>query len=186
MSLDLERIVKFFPAYDKRSSDPKKNHGIHGVELLMALKGDMGAVQFKLFTNWMLPHVAKEHDVSFLARPDATTLKVFYHPMPADLGYHSKVPRYEGQEAMGAIRYSFAESEESLKLGDSEVKVPKRVETGTVTTCEFTGGPCYYDGSTLNADRIFHVLLEEGDSGVWRELEAYYKETFLAEVKGTL
>lgn len=82
----MERIVKFTPAFDRRDPDPSKNYGIHGVEMAMALKGDLGAVQFVLYTNWHLPHV----------RPTLSDLS----PLPADLGYHSPRPRYEGQQAV--------------------------------------------------------------------------------------
>jgi hypothetical protein len=95
----LERITEFAPAFDKRDPDPKKNYGIHGVDLRMVLKGEEGAVQFVLFTGWMLPHVAKELI-------------------------------------------------------------------------------CYYDGSGLNAERIFGVMLREGSDGVWKALEEYYEEIF--------
>jgi hypothetical protein len=39
-------------------------------------------------------------------------------------------------------------------------------------------GHCYYDGSGLNAKRIYDVLLREGSDGVWRELEEYYRYLF--------
>lgn len=186
----LERIVRFYPAYDKRDPDPKKNYGIHGVELLMLVKGEKGAVQFKLSTNWQLPHVTKEtvertiakaavhgatampqvksitggsfedvermmESVSRLAglgprrtMLDSIDLKCFFLPTPVDLGYHSYTPHYEGQEPVSS-------------------------------ECEWLGGkPCYYDGSTLNAERIFDVLVAEGDEGVWRELEVYYMDLF--------
>jgi len=45
------------------------------------------------------------------------------------------------------------------------------------TRSSFVGG-CQYDGSSLNAERIYNVLLEEGDLGVWRELETYYNRLF--------
>jgi hypothetical protein len=38
------------------------------------------------------------------------------------------------------------------------------------------GGKCYYDGSGLNADSTYQMLLEKGDSGVWADLEEYYNE----------
>lgn len=138
----MEKIVQFLPAFDKRNSDPSKNYGIHGVDLRMILKGDNGAVQFVLYTNWQLSHVQAETDRKYFD-------KFFYQPMPADLGYHSPTPRYEGQDKM---------------------------------KCDlFPSGECYYDGSSLNAQRIFNVLLVEGDEGVWRELEKYYKELFDSE-----
>jgi hypothetical protein len=69
-------------------------------------------------------------------------------PMPTDLGYHSPVPMHEGQ-------------------------------TSISETCEFIGGgPCYYDGSTLNAEDPFDVLTDEGEEALWKFLEQYYEATF--------
>jgi hypothetical protein len=136
----MERIIKFRPAYDKRHTDPKRNYGIHGVELLFLLKGEEGAVQFVLYTNWHLPHVQKELELK--------SSHIHCHPMPADLGFHSPKPMYEGQ-------------------------------TSLTEDCEYLDGkPCFYDGSTMNAERVFNVLLEKGDEGVWSELESYYKSVF--------
>lgn len=140
------------PAYDKRNPDPARNYGIHGVDLRMYVIGARGAVQFVLYTDWHLPHVDDELRAKG-ARLQAT---------PADLGYHSPIPTYEGQESWGR------------------------------DNCELLGGcRCYYDGSGLNAERIFDVLRAEGSDGVWRELEAYYDEALpsldeiaLARVKG--
>lgn len=139
-----ERIVHFAPAFDKRNPDPKKNYGIHGVELRMVLKGPLGATQFALFTNWQLPHVTEETMARCLGRPDRIGLKVSFLAIPADLGYHWLAPQYEGQSARD---------------------------------CEYTAsGRCYYDRNVLNAERIYETLLREGSDGVWRELEAYYRE----------
>ena len=45
--------------------------------------------------------------------------------------------------------------------------------------CDFLpSGKCFYDGSVLNAERIRDIMLLEGDTGVWRELESYYKTIF--------
>jgi hypothetical protein len=44
--------------------------------------------------------------------------------------------------------------------------------------CPVLNGTCYYDGSGLNANRVFHVLLNEGSDGVWREMEAEYERVF--------
>lgn len=141
----MEKIIRLYPAYDKRHSDPNKNYGIHGVDLKFVLMGESGAVQFNLFTNWQLPHVTKEHLTK--ATNSERDIELFFMPMPADLGYHSKVPHYSSQLTMSE-------------------------------NCEFTGGVCYYDGSTLNAERVYDILLEEGSDGVWKELEEYYNSVF--------
>jgi hypothetical protein len=136
-----EKLITFTPAYDKRHPDPSKNYGIHGVSIKFVLIGSEGATQFVLYTNWQLPHVTKEHLDKQLG------VELFFMPMPADLGYHSKVPHYEGQEPIEQ-------------------------------NCEYTKGPCYYDGSGLAAERVYKVLLEKGDEGVWGELEKYYYDIF--------
>lgn len=141
MTTEFERIVTFSPAFDKRSADPSKNYGIHGVELRMILKGPKGATQFVLYTNWMLPHVDEE---TWRSGKSRETLRILTRPIPADLGYHWHAPRHEGQTPM---------------------------------KCDLMPtGSCYYDGSSLNAERIFDVLRDEGSDGVWRELEALYRD----------
>lgn len=142
-----EQIVTFRPAYDRRHTDPSKNYGVHGVDLRMVLKGPAGAVQFVVYTNWHLPHVQAEFDARHTSGWGTHT---FCHPLPADVGYHSPVPQYEGQDAM-----------------DRE--------------CEYTGGVCYYDGSGLQAEEMFNLLVREGSDAVWADLERRYHELF-AEV----
>jgi hypothetical protein len=90
----MEKIVTITAAYDKRHDDPSKNYGVHGCELRMVLRGELGATQFVLFTNWQLPHVAEE----FKARDVSRSL---LEPMPAGFGYHSPKPMYEGQDVVG-------------------------------------------------------------------------------------
>jgi len=191
---EFTQIVDFFPAFDKRDPDPKKNYGIHGVELRMVLKGPEGAVQFVLYTQWMLPHVQKETDERIVEEivacgPDFESalicgqrnLDVFHHPMPYDLGYHSPKPMYEGHKAQGSEKYDIQAMLRNAKRmvqggnANEEVSQP----TGTFFACPYLDGkPCYYDGSGLNAERIFDILVKEGSAGVWRELEVYYRETF--------
>ena len=82
----MKREIRIRPAFDKRDPDPSKNYGIHGAELAFYLSGEKGAVQFVIYTGWHLPHVASEIGVSA--------------PMGADVGYHSKVQLYGGQESI--------------------------------------------------------------------------------------
>lgn len=142
---EFTKEILFHPAYDKRNPEPSKNYGIHGVTLTFLLKGPLGATQFVLYTNWQLPHVEKEQEHRVV---DREYPHLMCKPMPADLGYHSPIPIYDGQTTVRGA-------------------------------CEWLDGkPCYYDGSSLNAERIFDVLRAEGHEGVWRELEEYYRDTF--------
>jgi hypothetical protein len=49
--------------------------------------------------------------------------------------------------------------------------------------CEVLGGPCYYDGSSLNAERLIRPFLEGGSEAVWRELEDFYRSTFAQAIE---
>ena len=143
----LERSVTFSAAYDKRDKDPCKDYGIHGVEIKFLLKGAEGATQFVLYTNWHLPHVTKEMSMRYY-EPIDNDPHWMERPQPADLGYHSLVPQYDGQTVV---------NEECSVLD---------------------GRPCYYDSFGLRAEVVYHELLTKGDQGVWAALEEEYKRLF--------
>ena len=68
--------------------------------------------------------------------------------MPADLGYHAREPQYEGHRQ-------------------------------ATSSCEYCGGePCYYDGSGLHASDALYALVNQGEEGLWKFLEAYYLAIF--------
>ena len=94
----MEKIITFNPAYDKRDPDPKKDYGVHGVDIKFLLKGKKGATQFILYTGWQLPHVQKEME-------NQPNWKILSKPLPADLGYHSPVPMYSDQPVMKDCPY---------------------------------------------------------------------------------
>jgi len=139
--MTFERKIQFDPGFDKRSNDPKTNYGIHGMQIRFILKGPKGAIQFMIMTDWQLPHVRKEmqakHGHYFSMGP-----------MPADVGYHSYEPRYDGQEPIS----------QTCEILD--------------------GKPCYYDGSSLCADELFDIFVTEGEGAMWKYLENVYQETF--------
>jgi len=140
----LTREVHFSPGYDKRSTNPNKNYGISGMHIYFILKGELGAINFSMLTQWYPKYVQEE-----LFNKGTLQYSWFEpQPMATDLGYHTTYPQYDGQEI----------SHES---------------------CAFLNGrPCYYGGSTLNAEPIRDIFLTEGDEGVWRELELRYIEEF--------
>jgi len=140
---DFERTIEFKPAFDKRDPNPAKNYGVHCVEMRWLLKRPKGIIQFVLYTGWHLPHVQEELQAKCHERKSCPLSS-----LPADIGYHSPVPVYEGQ--------------------------------GFVTeSCPYLGGvPCYYDGSSLNAEPIFEKLVTLGHEAVWKEMEKWYYNTF--------
>jgi hypothetical protein len=150
---ELQRELIVYPAYDRRS----EGYGQHCVDMLWLVKGELGVIQFRLFTGWSAAVIGKP-DLDWsdlhatLPRMYETTEKV-WPPMPADIGYHSPVPKYEGQEPMGKCDL-----------------LPQ--------------GFCYYDGSGLNADRYFSILVHEGGEALWKALEQYYAELFETTLAG--
>lgn len=55
------RSVHFYPAWDKRSDDPKKDYGVSGVNIHMRLVDDDWAAELVMLTPWMLPAVQQWH-----------------------------------------------------------------------------------------------------------------------------
>lgn len=143
-----ERKFEITPAWDKRSSDPNKNYGIGAATMRFYIIGEKGAVQFTLMTGWY-PHIIKKTTFDDWSDWNQLRISIQPHdePMPCDLGYHSRVPRYEGQTLMD-------------------------------DTCPIINGPCYYDGSGLNAYKPFSILVHDGSERLWEFLEHYYRETF--------
>lgn len=52
-------------------------------------------------------------------------------------------------------------------------------EGHTSMKCELLpGGKCYYDGSSLQAEKPYEVYLKDGDEGLWKYLEEEYYYRF--------
>ena len=51
-------------------------------------------------------------------------------------------------------------------------------QTEVSADCEFTGGPCFYDGSGLDAMDGMYALVNGGDEALWAFLDAYYEHVF--------
>lgn len=97
----MEKIITFLPAYDKRNPKPAKDYGIHGVELRMILKGELGAVSFLLMTNWHLPHIVQEQEQKHKDFIPGVLLR----PLPADISYHSYKPLHDFQTEPNPCTY---------------------------------------------------------------------------------
>ena len=90
-----EKEIVLSPAYDKRHKNPEKNYGIRDVKLRFYLKKNNRAIQFIVSTGWQLPHITDEM-LNKYTSPDE--IRLFFCPTSYDLGYHSPVPMYDGQE----------------------------------------------------------------------------------------
>lgn len=145
----MKKEITFVPAFDKRNSNPSKSYGIHGVDIKFIYGDGRGYVQFVLYTNWQLPSVEEEA----LAKANSS---------------------------IATNRYPFVMWQKPM-AADLGYHSPTPIFEGQdpMDNCHLLGGgKCYYDGSRLNAERIFTVLREQGSEGVWSELESYWKELF--------
>lgn len=144
----LEHKIEFEPAFDRRDPDPKKNYGIHGLTMKFLVIGKKGAIQFVIYTNWHLPAV-QEWLIGKCKGSDRNGYAFCsLKPMAADIGYHSLNPQYEGQSKM-------------------------------IDNCPYLNDkPCYYDGSSLQAERYLDILIQYGAGKLWEELDARYQATF--------
>jgi hypothetical protein len=147
---ELRREVRFDPGYDHREDDKGKpsgqRRGQHGMQIRFLLHGDLGTVQFVLGTDWVPTHVV-----------DGPWGKKL------DRSKDPAVVRCAGLFPM------------PVDLGH-HWRTPVYEGEYQRDHCEWIDGPCFYDGSGLNADPVAVALFTEGDAGVWRHLEAYYAE----------
>lgn len=113
--------------------------------------------------------------------------KFLFAPLPADIGYHSPKPMFEGHEAMGSKRRTG--EHEFIALGtnpdgtDKMVEMPIYEDTppNEIPNCEYLGCPCYYDGSSLQAEEYYKILATFGEEALWTALEDYYNNRFETE-----
>jgi hypothetical protein len=80
--------------FDRRNDDPKKNYGLHGLDIWFILQGPKGAVQYAVTVQINLPHVAEERGKWTYEYGLGSIFSGF------DVGYHSPVAQYEGQTQM--------------------------------------------------------------------------------------
>lgn len=186
----MERITRFRPAYDKRNpNDPKKDYGIHCMEIWMVVKGQEGAVHFGFMTGMYLASTMDEYLKT--GRANATKLSsgnwyYFNKPMGIDVGYHAKVSQYDDQE----VRWPTKMKKKNPNLPDPGLNATQKEREKYLSNvkwekvgkkapdCEWLGVPCYSDGSAMRAEKFLEVLLSEGDEEIWKMLEEDYRERF--------
>lgn len=148
-----KKSISIDGGWDKRDPDPKKDYGIHGCQLRFLLEGKEGFVSFVLYTDWMPLAVQKERmgkDVaSTTLYPSVCQVVTGVQPTGADIGYHSPKPLRPWQKPSD--------------MGKCDL---------------VAGGKCYYDGSGLAAEVVRDAMLVDGDKGIWREMQKYYRAQF--------
>lgn len=129
--------------------------------------------------------------------------EVLFKALPADIGYHSPKPMWEGQKPVGSTRLKKKEPIVIKKEGpgldldpltgdtledlsrefDNMMSRYEDTPEDEIPVCEYIGTKCYCDGSALRADDYYQILIHKGEEALWKALEDYYNETFGEEVK---
>jgi hypothetical protein len=89
----LDHKVVVEPGHCMLHKDPDKNYGVAACRIWFYAIGPKGAVQFRIGTDWY-PEAARRHLSKFPHREER-------QPQGWDIGYHSRVPIYDGQTSMG-------------------------------------------------------------------------------------
>lgn len=150
------REVVFEPGHPLTlGTGPSSNYGRGALKIRFLLHGPKGSVQF-FWSTGITPERAVERDVFSRASG------------PFAAGHV-----YEHQEWMHSAPTGF-------DLGYHS-DAPQYDEHDTYE-CEYRpGGKCYYDGSSLAADRILELFLTQGEDAMWEALRERYNSQFEAD-----
>lgn len=147
-----KKIIEWTPAFDRTNPDPKKNYGIGSVQIRFMLKGKKGVVQFLMGTGWYLPEVQERILRNSPSHVHSYAYGEYYscslEPHAWDIGYHSYEPMYKGQDSI-------------------------------TDHCQYLENKrCYYDGSGVDAEKYYNILVSKGEKELWGALGKYYMDTF--------
>lgn len=84
----MKKKISFNPSWDKRNTVPGKNYGVHGVEMIWTLTGSKGAIQWEVFTGWMLKSLRNENPEYYGFESSSVS--------GAFVAFHSKKPLHKG------------------------------------------------------------------------------------------
>jgi hypothetical protein len=144
------RRVDLSPSFDRRDPNPSINYGIGAMRIWFHLIGPKGSVQWQIGTNWYCKS-AQSHLSCLPERLSSAA-----------------------ENALGGNRYQ----PQGWDLGYHSPVPIYDGQTPIWDDCHVIGGPCYYDGSSLNAELLTDGFLEGGERFLWPALEAYYRHTF--------
>ena len=107
-----------------------------------------------------------------LRKPDAVMQFVVYS------GWHLKHVRNEGTVTVEKYPFTYWQEPMAADIG-YHAKKPLYDGQLSMDGCErLDGDPCFYDGSTLNAEPVLEAFIEKGFDGVWEALEESYADRF--------
>lgn len=79
-----KKTIEIHPGYDRRTTDPRTNGGVHGAEVLFKLAGPKAVLTFAVYTDWTPLTTQKKH-MEGVRRYDIVGIQ----PHPVDFVLHS-------------------------------------------------------------------------------------------------
>ncbi len=89
----LEESVQFIPGFACIKKDNSLSHGKHGMEVNWVLRGQAGAINFRMKTDWIPSDEEQSKDDPFGLTAPSFPSGIF--PMGSDIGIHSVVPLHK-------------------------------------------------------------------------------------------
>lgn len=151
---NMERTISFEVGYDHRSFPEDcggGGHGQHGMSIRFVLKGPAGAVQ------WLVN---------------------MHHWVPGNVHYGHVETTDNQPVSLVPLKYPQVGDGMATDLGYHSPREMYEGQYGPREDCEYIDGPCWYDGSGLNAEPILEAFLSHGPHAVWAALARYYMQTF--------
>ncbi len=97
----MKKEIKFQPAWDKRSSDLRKDYGIHGSVLHVTISDEKGAVNLVVHLNWFLPQNRNTKYCELKVYP----FEYWQKPSISEIIHHSPTPTYHEQDVSSESCY---------------------------------------------------------------------------------
>ena len=140
------RRIRVFAGYDHRD-DPAGQRGAHGAELVLILRGELGAVSARVMTGWLPSPLAAVFRPGLIQarrdKPGVDAGVVDEYPIGGFVGAHSFEPR-EGLSADGPCDW-------------------------------LESAACWSDGSYASGDRVLELLVSGGDEAAFGYLAELYQ-----------
>ena len=160
--VEFRREIQFHPGF--ALTDPQR--GRSAMKIAFYLHGPKATIQFVISTGWTPEKVKRRVSPAREWSPDGFNLARI-----AGVGTDDyDVEEWMHTEPMGFdVGYHADADDEYGSTGFDKCDVRP-------------SGRCFYDGSSLAADRLLTRFFVEGDAPVWAELEEWYRDRFGPQV----
>ena len=144
---EFTREIKVYASYDHRD-EPNDQRGAHGAELVLILRGPLGAIAARISTGWVSQPLAGSYVPGRgkqlrRDKPGVDNGLTDIYPSGSYVGAHSYEPRQHFEQD---------------------------------GPCDWLGAAvCYGDGSYMASDKVLELLVAGGSDAAFEHLESLYQ-----------